>query len=80
MKSSHECEHDISQGDGILQHSRCNEVHVFRPFSKAASGAVTETIQTLTFRAKSAGVATRKGKLLAMTKYDHRISRTPSGL
>lgn len=67
MKSSHECEHDVSQSEGILQRSSCTEVHVFRPFSKATSGAVTETVQTLTFRAKSAGVRTRKGEQLAVT-------------
>lgn len=53
MKSSHECQHEIDINEGILRSSSCHEVHVFRPFSKASSGAATETSQKLTFVSKA---------------------------
>eukprot|EP00916_Digyalum_oweni_P025904 GHVL01042641.1.p1 GENE.GHVL01042641.1~~GHVL01042641.1.p1 ORF type:complete len:511 (+),score=24.16 GHVL01042641.1:148-1680(+) len=78
MKSSHECEHDVSQSDVILTRSSCQEVHVFRPFSKATSGAVTEASQTLTFRSKSSGVKTQKGQVSRRTTlvYEHKLGMT----
>ncbi|KAL8574007.1 hypothetical protein ACOMHN_029454 [Nucella lapillus] len=74
MKSSHECTQDIGKEASILQRSSCHEMHVFRPFSKANSGAVTEASHSLTFSAKTPGVRTHKGPISRRTTllYEHK--------
>ncbi|KAK7501815.1 hypothetical protein BaRGS_00006901, partial [Batillaria attramentaria] len=54
MKSSHECEQVVDQY-GILTSATCNERHLFRPFSREASGALTKVTQTLKFKGKTTG-------------------------
>ncbi|XP_060082130.1 vitellogenin-like, partial [Ylistrum balloti] len=46
--SEHECQQEIS-AEGLLKAASCVESHIFRPFSREGSGAVTESKQTLSF-------------------------------
>ena len=57
MKSSHTCQQEISKS-GILKGSSCTEQHVFRPFSRESSGAMTESKQTLKYTTERNGVST----------------------
>ncbi|XP_076440191.1 uncharacterized protein LOC143279842 [Babylonia areolata] len=74
LKSSHECTQDVEKEAAIVQRSSCHEVHVFRPFSKANNGAVTEASQTLTFRTKAPGIRSHKGQISRRTSlvYEHK--------
>ena len=48
LRSSHDCEQTITSG--ILVRSECHESHVFRPFSKQSSGAMTTITQSLVYQ------------------------------
>ena len=61
MKSTHECEQNVDQ-NGILSSATCTERHLFRPFSREASGAVTKVSQTLTYKTQSRSPVTVQGK------------------
>ncbi|KAK3093078.1 hypothetical protein FSP39_010780 [Pinctada imbricata] len=56
MKSLHECQQEVSKS-GILKSSTCSESHIFRPFSREESGAVTKSKQTLKYVRESSGVS-----------------------
>ncbi|KAK3089687.1 hypothetical protein FSP39_005602 [Pinctada imbricata] len=62
LKSTHECDQEIS-ADGHIQNVECHEMHIFRPFSKGNSGAMTEVTQKLKFVSKKAGGATRMAEV-----------------
>jgi len=49
VKSSLECEQEITKDTGRLQTSSCHEKHVFVPFSRQDSGATTHSTQALAF-------------------------------
>ncbi|XP_023229314.1 uncharacterized protein LOC111629660 [Centruroides sculpturatus] len=53
LKGVQVCEQKFSSG--ILESATCIESHTFRPFSKQSNGAVTRTIQKLTFSQKHNG-------------------------
>lgn len=50
IKGIQVCEQKFSSN--ILQSVSCTESHIFRPFSKQSNGAVTRTVQKLTFNSK----------------------------
>ena len=50
VKSTHNCEQELVKSTGRLVSAMCEEKHVFAPFSRQESGAVTHSKQTLTFR------------------------------
>ena len=54
MKSSHECLQSVDQY-GVLTSATCNERHLFRPFSREASGALTKVSQTVKYKGKTTG-------------------------
>ena len=47
MKTTHECEQRVN-ADGVMAESACTEMHIFRPFSRHNSGALTEVHYKLT--------------------------------
>lgn len=55
LKSDHNCVHEIDRQGGYLKSARCQEQHMFRPFSKSDSGAVTINTQTLTYVRMTSG-------------------------
>ncbi|XP_056021701.1 uncharacterized protein LOC130054813 [Ostrea edulis] len=59
MKSSHSCQQEISKS-GILKGSSCTEQHLFRPFSRESSGAITESRQTLKYTTEKSGVSSAR--------------------
>ena len=75
MKSTHECRQQISKG--ILIESTCTELHVFRPFSKGNSGAVTEVSYKISFQKERTGVSARRGVVSTMSSliFEHEINR-----
>ena len=48
MKSTHQCDQEVST-DGVMKRVVCHELHIFRPFSKDNSGAMTEATQKLDY-------------------------------
>ncbi|XP_056009974.1 uncharacterized protein LOC125679922 [Ostrea edulis] len=54
LKSSHSCQQEISKS-GILKGSTCTEQHLFRPFSRESSGAITESRQILKYTSEKRG-------------------------
>lgn len=52
MKSTHECEQTVDK-KGILSSAVCTERHLFRPFSREQSGALTKISQTLKYMTTS---------------------------
>ncbi|KAL5015760.1 hypothetical protein ScPMuIL_005349 [Solemya velum] len=59
MKSSHNCDQEISS-NGRIKQVICHEFHVFRPFSKDNSGATTEVTQKLEFISERPSQRNRK--------------------
>ncbi|KAL4235815.1 hypothetical protein ACF0H5_004205 [Mactra antiquata] len=49
VKSTHDCEQELSKDKGQIQRAMCQERHTFAPFSRLESGAITLNTQTLTF-------------------------------
>ena len=60
MKSTHECEQEMDK-NGLLKSALIREIHTFRPFSQATSGATTKIIQRLNHKTQRSGVTTRQG-------------------
>ncbi|KAJ8307373.1 hypothetical protein KUTeg_015457 [Tegillarca granosa] len=56
VKSTHECQQVINK-EGRLQGASCTESHIFRPFSRESSGAVTKNTQNLKFLRERNGVS-----------------------
>merc|ERR1712018_311994 len=52
MRSEHACQVTVF-GDGRLESSDCEEVHVFQPFSSASSGAIAEVQRQVKFAGES---------------------------
>ncbi|XP_041357850.1 apolipophorins-like [Gigantopelta aegis] len=84
MKSTHECEQELDKS-GFLKSATCREVHVFRPFSKENSGAVTKVSQKITNTGQFDGISVAQDVVLKrvnllfeherlMTSDDHRHS------
>lgn len=48
LKSTQTCDQEVST-KGTLVSTVCHEMHLFRPFSKDESGAITEVTQKLNF-------------------------------
>lgn len=76
LKSSHVCDQEINSKTRQLQRSTCTESHVFRPFSKAGSGATTELTYRLTFKRQFDGTQQTDGssKVRSTLLYDHSLS------
>lgn len=66
MKTTHECEQRVN-ADGVIAESACTEMHIFRPFSRKHSGAMTEVNYKLTLRAVKTGT-------IRMVRPDRRAS------
>ncbi|XP_062612312.1 LOW QUALITY PROTEIN: uncharacterized protein LOC134274081 [Saccostrea cucullata] len=62
MNSTHECEQKIST-DGHMESVLCHEIHMFRPFSKGDSGAMTEVTQSLKFVSRTTGTTSRMAEV-----------------
>ena len=62
VKGTYECEQLITS-DNILKKSTCHETHLFRPFSKESSGALTDVTTKLVFRKKDQIMSTSEGTL-----------------
>jgi len=54
MKTTHECNQHIN-ADGVMAESECVEMHIFRPFSRKHSGAMTEVNYKLTLTGIESG-------------------------
>ncbi|XP_074640348.1 uncharacterized protein LOC141898387 isoform X2 [Tubulanus polymorphus] len=81
LKGTHECIQKIHKSGRLLK-SECTEVHMFRPFSKENSGAMTKATHVLEFLRESAGVRTsprgnlRRGNLFFEHEHDAEQQRT----
>jgi hypothetical protein len=76
VKGTHVCQQEINGRSKVLSKSECTETHVFRPFSKEGSGAMTEIKYKLVFQRQSEGVQQNYGTSSARVTllYDHAVS------
>ncbi|XP_074643894.1 uncharacterized protein LOC141900764 [Tubulanus polymorphus] len=75
-KGSHKCTQTYHSSGRMLK-AECVESHVFRPFSKESSGAVTDARHSLEFIRESVGVSERPTGGRRMTlKFEHEIPKT----
>jgi hypothetical protein len=77
LKTTYSCTQNVKSGK--VEKTTCTEVHMFRPFSKGDSGAVTTATQTLTYSTYKNSISTnespvqRRSSLLFHHVYDESI-------
>ena len=57
VKSEQDCQYKVDKQERYITSVHCQETHVFRPFSRENSGAITKNDQKLTFMESTAGTS-----------------------